>query len=393
MVIPDRNGGLVRDKNGNIQIMCPNSKSTIGIGIKTKVLAGECSTCPPGGCPLLPWNNSPNVPHPSPVQPAPISPNGIWNIPDGDLKDPNIGWQSSDEKKKLDEKLELLTLENEELKKTIDSISNQLNLTEGEKSQLMIDYKNSKNLIEDLQTNLESLTGEKSSLLQEISLLSSSIQSTETQIKSKTEKYESLLNDFLHVTNKKEELEQENEKLAEDDMIKNVSFTAAGIAGTAGMWLLKSYVIPSIVGGFSRRRKNSEKQNPNNDQREYNNVESGSVPESISSNLNMSGDTGISDKTMMPKHELPPGQYANEISQLQNWNTYAAYQQQVSPMIRGLSPGAPYGTPFARGNPTSDQIMTALSEISNEYAADYTMTPGHVTTLLRQRLKSKYGYE
>ena len=42
---------------------------------------------------------------------------------------------------------------------------------------------------------------------------------------------------------------------------------------------------------------------------------------------------------------------------------------------------------------TSEQIMTVIGELTNEYQNDQTMTMGQLDTLIRQRLKEKFNIE
>lgn len=413
MVVPDGNGGLIRDSKNQIRLFCPKSSVVQNKGIKTGTFL--CNGCPPGGCFHFPWlqPSPPNRINYPPAQPAPISPDGIWNIPDADIKKseeappPPPPEEKPDKEKELQDKITDLLSQltdsknnNKTLEQSIIDITKKL--TDSEKSNGLFskDIQDKLKIIENLTDSLDNSTTENKSLLSTIAKLNSDLGISEKLLGDKDGQYADLLNRFTETSTNNEQLAKENTELSYNNNFQNVSLTLAGAGTTAGIWFLKSYLLPAVIGGF-RRRKTNKGGGANAESQDIN---YGSVPEAVLNNPNDKStdqrvvDKGYQPEYMMPKSELPNPQFVDEMykglqGQLPEWNNYAAYGQQYSPMVRGLNPGAPYGTPFMKKQPTPDQIMTALSEISNEYANDYTMTASHTLTLLKQRLKTKYGID
>lgn len=422
MIVPDGKGGILRYPSGQARLFCPGSVSAINSGIQTSNIV--CNVCPPGGCIHMPWSpptqNQLNYP---PAEPAPISPNGIWTMPDQDIKNPNDGWIGYDEKRELENKVkelsqQLLDKENKNLSlgKTIDELTKNLGLTEEQKSSLEKEIQEKSSAINGLNKSVADLGSERTNLLGNLSELNKKLGLTDQLLGEKSDKYDSLLDKFVTTSSSNEELVIENNELSRNNNVKNVSLTLAGAGTTAGIWFLKSYVLPAVVGGLRKRRKNKKNGGSSN----VDSLNYGTVPDSVLNNRHdTSQDVGVVDKghvplsfpegpypqpqppppeTIMPPSQLPAGQPVNELfnrpaGQLSAWDNYAAYGQQQSPMVTGLDPGSPFGVPFMKKQATAEQIMVCLSEISNEYANDYTMTPGHTMTLLRQKLKVKFGID
>lgn len=403
LIVPDGKGGLIKNKDGEVRMFCPNSASAQKYGIKTGTFID--ASCPPGGCIYLPWmpprQNQFNYP---PAQPAPISPDGIWNLPDKDIKggsnkpEPEIAPPPPEENPvpvpKPDDKQDELN------KQIVDLIAKLANSDDKNKSleKTILDITN--DLAESNKAK-DFLSKEQTDLLSTISDLNKSLGLSEKLLGDKSAEYTNLLDKFINTSENNEKLAKENVELGYNNNVRNVSFTLAGAGTTAGLWFLKSYLLPAVIGGFKRRKQGGTK-DVKPDEINY-----GEVPDAV---LNNPNDNSTDQKVVnrkppsnepqyqLPPNQLPPGQFVSEMyknlqSQLPAWNNYATYSQQVSPMITGLNPGAPYAAPFPKKQPTPEQMMTALSEIANEYASDYTMTAGHTLTLLKQRLKTKYGID
>lgn len=368
LVFPDGNGGFYRSKNGDIRISCPTEK-LITSGIRTREIVGTCPTCPPGGCPLLPWNGGkPHERYISPNEPAPITPDGIWNVPESEQAVPFRERISQETKEKLQEL--------EEAKKLLDSLK-------GEK---------------------ETLTSEKKSLKEMIADKEKELLGFGDIISEKEKAIESYISRVSDMAREKESIEAEKEKLELDNTYENVSFTAAGIAGTAGVWFLKSYLLPSALS-LLKRPRNRQKLTQPQPQTGYNNsvpeVNYGTVPDAVlNSPQDRSQDVSVEDKSPRYMQEpIPQPKYADEINsdrtqQLPAWNNYPNYPNSPHPVqyyqhMTGYNPGAPFGVP--KRNASGEIIRGILSEIVNEYGHDNTMTPGHIEQLLNQRLETRYG--
>lgn len=353
-IFPNGNGELLKRSDGSVKTACPSDKWQQN-GIKTKELMGHCPTCPNGQCPLLPWNGGYHHAQPQPIEPAPVSPHGIWNIPKEDQKTkvPSI----ASIKKEHEEELQDL-----------------------------------KNQIQEIEKQNESTQNEKQTLLSKINDITLELSNTSEDYKNEKLNVEKLVSELTNVSN-------ENEKLQEDNIYKNVSFTAAGVASTAGVWFLKSYLLPAVLGSFSNRRKREEKEEKvrhRSDDSGYN-INSGTVPPVVINNPHdNSSDQQVVDKqSLYQTDDVPSPKYVNELQhdQLQNWNNYKNYPQYPHPVqyhqhVTGYSPGSP----IASTNRASGELVRSiLSEIVNEYGQDNTMTPGHIEQLLNQRLQTRYN--
>lgn len=390
LVFPNGSGGFLRDSQGEIRISCPKDKFLTS-GIRTKEIVGNCTNCPPGGCPLLPWNGG--IPHERntvPNEPAPIAPNGIWNIPDSQQQ-PSLPERLSEETKKKLQDLESYQQLIDSLKAEQESLKNKTGSLESEKNSLM----------QTLSNKEGEITGYKNKLEQYLS----NINNVQTQLDNKERLIADYVNKVSTFKEKEEVLLAENQKLAAEDTYQNVSFTAAGVAGTAGLWFLKSYGLPFALGLLKRRTK-GQKVPQQNDKMGYNNsappVNYGTLPDVVVNNpRDNSMDVSVEDKIprqYAPPQDVPPGKYAGEIrqdqQQLPAWNNYAHYPNAPHPVqyqqnMTGYNPGAPFGVPPKKAS--GELIRGILSEIVNEYGHDTTITPGHIEQLLNQRLESRYG--
>ena len=353
-IFPNGRGELLRYSDGRVRTTCPTDRLQQN-GIKTKELMGHCPTCPNGQCPLLPWNGGHHYAKPQPIEPAPVSPHGIWNIPKEDQKTKtpsitSIKKEHEQELQKLKDQLKNIEGENKQSEAQKNNLLSKINEITLELSNAHEDYKN------------EKLTTEK--LLSELKVVSG-----------------------------------ENQQLQQEDVYKNVSFTAAGVASTAGVWFLKSYLLPAVLGSLGRRKKDNKsdkKHRPQNDDLGYN-INSGTVPDVVMNNPHdLSTDQQVVEKQPLYQTEdIPPPKYVGELQQdqLQAWNNYKNYPQYPHPVqyhqhVTGYNPGAPIST---TNRASGELVRSILSEIVNEYGQDNTMTPGHIEQLLNQRLQTRYN--
>ena len=194
--------------------------------------------------------------------------------------------------------------------------------------------------------------------------------------------------------------------------VENVSFTLGGMS--LGMLALK-YGVPLLLNR-RRRKKKKDEDNEDLDREEgYDNMGPSHPPslddgpkEHVHRHEHIHKHKHANEY-IMPPDECPQPQTSNEIDDSQRGqsgpnsgfagygmptpvNVATPYYQQPQP-VHGLPPqfiNIPFST---RKTVTSEQIMTVIGELTNEYRNDQTMTMGQLDTLIRQRLKEKFNIE
>ena len=195
--------------------------------------------------------------------------------------------------------------------------------------------------------------------------------------------------------------------------VENVSFTLGG--ASLGMLALK-YGVPFLLNRRRRKKKKRGEDNDDLDDRAGYDINGGcDTPPQISEPENKEyihrhehihkHRHKHDNEFIMSPDECPQPQTSNEIDDLQKG------QHGLNPGFVGY--GVPVATPYhqqpvaAHGLPpqfinipvssrktvTSEQIMTVIGELTNEYQNDQTMTMGQIDTLIRQRLKEKFNIE
>jgi len=192
--------------------------------------------------------------------------------------------------------------------------------------------------------------------------------------------------------------------------VENVSFTLGGMS--LGMLALK-YGVPLLLNRRRRKKKKGE-DNEDLDREEGYDNRGPSHPPSLDSGTkeHVHRHEHIhkhkhENEYIMPPNECPQPQTSNEIDGSQTGqagpnsgfagygmpvNVATPYYQHPQP-VHGLPPefiNIPFSTRKAL---TSEQIMTVIGELTNEYRDDQTMTMGQLDILIRQRLKEKFNVE
>jgi len=192
--------------------------------------------------------------------------------------------------------------------------------------------------------------------------------------------------------------------------VENVSFTLGGMS--LGMLALK-YGVPLLLNRRRRKKKKGE-DNEDLDREEGYDNRGPSHPPSLDSGTkeHVHRHEHIhkhkhENEYIMSPNECPQPQTSNEIDGSQTGqagpnsgfagygmpvNVATPYYQHPQP-VHGLPPefiNIPFSTRKAL---TSEQIMTVIGELTNEYRDDQTMTMGQLDILIRQRLKEKFNVE
>jgi hypothetical protein len=192
--------------------------------------------------------------------------------------------------------------------------------------------------------------------------------------------------------------------------VENVSFTLGGMS--LGMLALK-YGVPLLLNR-RRRKKKKDEDNEDLDREEGYDNRGPSHPPSLDSGTeeHVHRHEHIhkhkhENEYIMSPNECPQPQTSNEIDGSQTGqagpnsgfagygmpvNVATPYYQHPQP-VHGLPPefiNIPFSTRKAL---TSEQIMTVIGELTNEYRDDQTMTMGQLDILIRQRLKEKFNVE
>ena len=194
--------------------------------------------------------------------------------------------------------------------------------------------------------------------------------------------------------------------------VENVSFTLGGMS--LGMLALK-YGVPLLLNR-RRRKKKKDEDNEDLDREEgYDNMGPSHPPslddgpkEHVHRHEHIHKHKHANEYIMSPS-DCPQPQTSNEIDDSQTGQggpnsgfagygmpmpvkVATPYYQQPQP-VHGLPPqfiNIPFST---RKTVTSEQIMTVIGELTNEYRDDQTMTMGQLDILIRQRLKEKFNVE
>ena len=198
--------------------------------------------------------------------------------------------------------------------------------------------------------------------------------------------------------------------------VENVSFTLGGMS--LGMLALK-YGVPLLLNRRRRKKKKGE-DNEDLDDKEGYDINGPPYAPSLPNSNNDGPNEHIHRHEHVHKHkheneyvmspsDCPEPKTSNEIDDSQTGqtgpnsgfagygmpmpvNVATPYYQNPQP-VHGLPPefiNIPFST---RKMLTSEQIMTVIGELTNEYRNDQTMTMGQLDVLIRQRLKEKFNVE
>ena len=273
---------------------------------------------------------------------------------------------------------------------------------------------NLESLSESLKAELGGISGNLSSANNEINGLKDLLGAVEGQKQTLSSRIEQLL---VFVGDKDEVINQLKERGTHyldgatggnGNTVENVSFTLGGMS--LGMLALK-YGVPFLLNRRRRKKKKGE-DNEDLDDKEGYDTSGPSYPPTLDNN-------GPKEHEHVHKHEhihkhsheqefvmqpdeCPLPKTSREIDDLQKGpnSGFAGYGVPVSTpyyqqpvAAHGLPPqfiNIPFST---RKTVTSEQIMTVIGELTNEYQNDQTMTMGQLDTLIRQRLKEKFNIE
>jgi hypothetical protein len=275
---------------------------------------------------------------------------------------------------------------------------------------------NLEGLSESLKAELSGINGNLSGANNEINGLKDMLGAVEGQkltLKSRIDELLSFASDKDRVI---DELKEEGAHYLDGptggngNTVENVSFTLGGMS--LGMLALK-YGVPLLLNR-RRRKKKKDEDNEDLDREEgYDNMGPSHPPslddgpkEHVHRHEHIHKHKHANEY-IMPPDECPQPQTSNEIDDSQRGqsgpnsgfagygmpvNVATPYYQQPQP-VHGLPPqfiNIPFST---RKTVTSEQIMTVIGELTNEYRNDQTMTMGQLDTLIRQRLKEKFNIE
>ena len=270
---------------------------------------------------------------------------------------------------------------------------------------------NLESLSESLKAELSGVNGNLSTANNEISGLKDLLGAVEGQKQSLGAKIEQLL---VFVGDKDKVIKELQEKGSHyldgatggnGNTVENVSFTLGG--ASLGMLALK-YGVPFLLNRRRRKKKRGE-DNEDLDGGEGYDTSGPSCPPSL--------DAGTQEHVHRHEH-IHKHKHENEYVMSPDECPQPQTSNEIDDLQKGLNPGfvgygVPVATPYhqqpvaAHGLPpqfinipfstrktvTSEQIMTVIGELTNEYQNDQTMTMGQVDTLIRQRLKEKFNIE
>ena len=385
VVIP-KDGGLRRTEKGEF-MFCPELKFPDGgIADTAKYYGGIRVGELYEGNGLFPWCPlNPCPPNrPQPPQPGPQPPNGGGNgggggfnpwpgRPDPDNGGPTDPPSNDFEKEKqeylnkiaeLQEKLTNLEALSESLKAELSGTTGNLHKSQDE--------------VNGLRDLLGKVEGQKTNLEIRIS-----------QLIDLVEEKDNLLDNSGHYL--------DDATGGNGNTVENVSFTLGG--ASLGMLALK-YGVPFLL----RRRRKRKKEDDENDDNGYDIdrelPSDDGCGDHVQRHVHEHQHYGIPDcgpvrpsehpeEYVMDRRDLPRGRSVDEMP-----NDFLPYGLRTTPVSTpGLAPQLPH-VPFgSRKSIGSEQIMTTLGELVNEYGDDHTMTAFQIDTLLRQRLKKKYNIE
>lgn len=416
-LIPDGAGGY-KGRNGSY-LWCPGEYA-ISNGIKLESVQGYCG---PFGC--YPNRNG-QIPPPSdqtPRQvPAPPNNGGGWGGKDL-LKTPLLGQEQAQEledkakafKDKIDEQQNIIkglesTLEDLKSKLSASEKSTQSYLSKISSLEEEVKKGGSKALEAIAEQNklkelLKKTDNEKSKLLNKVS-------EVEGLITGLTKEKEQLVSQLDSKGHYLDEMTGGNGNVVENTSLALVAGTAVPLALKYGPLALKALGI--------LRRKEDDEEIPGKSENPPNNPPSGGYnnggstwqppspqtqptqPQQVIVENRHSGEVQHihqgqvshvydSDQFAVKSTELP-GSVENLDPGFFSYNGGKRYEPVMKP-VYGLPPEFP-NIPFSsRKTITTEQFLTIWSELVNEYGHDDTMTPMQMNTLLRQRLKQRYGVE
>jgi hypothetical protein len=419
IVIPHK-GGLRKTVKGEF-MFCPELKFPDGSvtdaaqyygGIRVGDLYDDN-----GLFPWCPWGNSPPNPNPPNPNPNPNPPDGGgggdgWNgwpgRPDpGGPVDPPTGGFEKERQEYMDKITELQ-----------EKLLNLENLSDGVQAELQTKLNSLEALSESLKAELGGTNGSLLEAQNAVNGLRDLLGAVEGQKDSLKNKIDGLMGVLGEKEGQISDLEANSGHYMDGatggngNTVENVSFTLGGMS--LGMLALK-YGVPLLLNRRRRKKKKNEDNEDLDREEGYDNMGPSHPPslddgpkEHVHRHEHIHKHKHANEYIMSPS-DCPQPQTSNEIDDSQRGEggpnsgfagygmpmpvkVATPYYQQPQP-VHGLPPqfiNIPFST---RKTVTSEQIMTVIGELTNEYRDDQTMTMGQLDTLIRQRLKEKFNIE